>query len=83
MVSKALRPKVIIVGAGIGGLVLAILLEQAGVPYEILERATVVKPLGTSLKLRYTKLYQYSLYETFKLDETMICQDRLWLLESM
>ncbi|KAF9936995.1 hypothetical protein BGZ67_001821 [Mortierella alpina] len=51
MAPTAVKPKVIIVGAGIGGLVLAILLEQAGVPYEILERATVVRPLGSALAL--------------------------------
>lgn len=35
-----------ITGAGIGGLFLAILLDKAGIPYEIYERAAVVKPLG-------------------------------------
>lgn len=37
---------VLIVGAGLGGLLLGALLEKAGVPYNIFERATVVKPLG-------------------------------------
>jgi 2-polyprenyl-6-methoxyphenol hydroxylase-like FAD-dependent oxidoreductase len=41
-------PSVIIVGAGLGGLMLAILLEQINVPYHIFERATKVKPLGTA-----------------------------------
>lgn len=39
-------PKVLIVGAGLGGVTLAILLEKAGVPYEVFERAAAVKPLG-------------------------------------
>lgn len=40
------RPKVLIVGAGLGGVVLGAFLEKAGVPYEIYERAAIVKPLG-------------------------------------
>ena len=40
------RPKVLIAGAGIGGLTLALLLKKAGVRFQILERATEIKPLG-------------------------------------
>lgn len=43
------RPKVIIVGAGLGGVVLGALLEKAGADYDIYERATIVKPLGKVL----------------------------------
>ncbi|KAF9405103.1 hypothetical protein BGZ94_003763, partial [Podila epigama] len=39
------KNKVIIVGAGLGGIMLGICLEKAGIPYEIFERAAVVKPL--------------------------------------
>ncbi|KAF9358948.1 hypothetical protein BGX26_000554 [Mortierella sp. AD094] len=39
-------PKVLISGAGIGGLFLAIVLEKAGIPYHIYERAPFIKPLG-------------------------------------
>ncbi|KAF9100434.1 hypothetical protein BGX27_000407 [Mortierella sp. AM989] len=42
-------PEVLIVGAGIGGLMLAILLEQINIPYHIYERAKEVKPLGSAL----------------------------------
>lgn len=42
----AKRPKVLIVGAGLGGLTLGMLLHKANIPFEIYERATVVKPLG-------------------------------------
>jgi len=41
--------KVLIVGAGLGGITLGIFLEKAGIPYEIYERAKVVKPLGKEL----------------------------------
>lgn len=44
-------PTVLIVGAGIAGLLLAILLDQIDVPYQIFERAAVVKPLGTPTQL--------------------------------
>ncbi|KAG0376826.1 hypothetical protein BGX24_007169, partial [Mortierella sp. AD032] len=38
-------PRVLIVGAGLGGLFLGILLEEAGIPYEIFERTQEIKPL--------------------------------------
>ena len=40
------RPKVLIVGGGLGGLTLGILLHKAGIPFEIYERVTEVKPFG-------------------------------------
>lgn len=40
------NPHVLIVGAGLGGLMLAILLDKAGIPYEIFERTREVRPLG-------------------------------------
>ncbi|KAG0204436.1 hypothetical protein BGX28_003618 [Mortierella sp. GBA30] len=45
------KPRVIIVGAGIGGVTLAILLQKAGIPYDIFERTTDVKPLGSAISL--------------------------------
>ncbi|KAF9953913.1 hypothetical protein BGZ72_005071 [Mortierella alpina] len=47
----ATPPRVIIVGAGIGGVFLGILLERANIPYEIYERATSVKQLGAIMSL--------------------------------
>ncbi|KAF9118552.1 hypothetical protein BG015_006585, partial [Linnemannia schmuckeri] len=38
-------PRVLIVGAGLAGLFVGCLLERAGIPYEIFERAAEVKPL--------------------------------------
>ncbi|KAG0204210.1 hypothetical protein BGX33_008652 [Mortierella sp. NVP41] len=43
------RPKVLIVGAGLGGLTLGMLLQKADIPYEIYERAMQVKPLGSAM----------------------------------
>ncbi|KAG0354423.1 hypothetical protein BC939DRAFT_493328 [Gamsiella multidivaricata] len=44
-------PRVMIVGAGIAGVFLAILLDRANIPYEIFERATSVKQLGAVMSL--------------------------------
>ncbi|KAG0249955.1 hypothetical protein BG011_008779 [Mortierella polycephala] len=40
------NPKVMIVGAGIGGLMLALLLEKAGIRYDVFERSATLKPYG-------------------------------------
>ena len=45
-VSPGAKPHVVIVGAGIGGLTLALLLERAGVSYVVLEKTSSIKPLG-------------------------------------
>lgn len=39
-------PRVLIAGAGLAGLFLGILLEKAGIPYEIFERSVQIRPLG-------------------------------------
>ncbi|KAF9935641.1 hypothetical protein BGZ65_003183 [Modicella reniformis] len=44
-------PKVLISGAGLSGLFLAILLEKASISYHVYERAPTLKPLGASLGL--------------------------------
>jgi 2-polyprenyl-6-methoxyphenol hydroxylase-like FAD-dependent oxidoreductase len=48
-VMYAERPKVLIAGAGLGGLTLGMLLHKANIPFEIYERAAEVKPLGKCL----------------------------------
>jgi 2-polyprenyl-6-methoxyphenol hydroxylase-like FAD-dependent oxidoreductase len=42
----AKRPKVLIVGAGLGGLTLGMLLHKADIPFEIYERVLEAKPFG-------------------------------------
>ncbi|KAG0279759.1 hypothetical protein BGZ95_000291 [Linnemannia exigua] len=64
----AKRPKVLIVGAGLGGLTLAAILQKSDIPYEIFERAPQVKPLGSAMTLNATVaplLYQLGIAEEF------------------
>ncbi|KAF9921141.1 hypothetical protein FBU30_008877 [Linnemannia zychae] len=43
--------RVIIVGGGLAGLMMGIMLDQAGIDYHILEQASRLRPLGTSISL--------------------------------
>ncbi|KAG0044373.1 hypothetical protein BGZ83_010408 [Gryganskiella cystojenkinii] len=54
--TKPEPPCVLIVGAGLGGLMLAALLEKAGIEYHVFERATKVKPLGSAMSIGPTIL---------------------------
>ncbi|KAG0030241.1 hypothetical protein BGZ82_007513 [Podila clonocystis] len=45
------KPRVMIVGAGLGGVTLALLLERANCKYALFERAVEVKPLGSAISL--------------------------------
>ncbi|KAG0375313.1 hypothetical protein BGX24_009271, partial [Mortierella sp. AD032] len=53
-VMHAKRPKVLIVGAGLGGLTLGMILQKANIPFEIIERASEVKPLGSGIGINCT-----------------------------
>ncbi|KAF9200244.1 hypothetical protein BGZ49_009546 [Haplosporangium sp. Z 27] len=44
-----ISPQVLIVGAGLGGLMLGAILETANINYHILERAAEVRPLGSAI----------------------------------
>ncbi|KAF9920385.1 hypothetical protein FBU30_009794 [Linnemannia zychae] len=46
--------KVLIVGAGLGGLTLAMILQKAGIPYEVYERADEARQLGSGITLNAT-----------------------------
>lgn len=50
-IPESAPPKVMIVGAGIAGLLLGILLDKAGVPFHIYERSATIKPLGALMSL--------------------------------
>ncbi|KAF9949417.1 hypothetical protein BGZ65_007346, partial [Modicella reniformis] len=43
--------KVLIAGGGLGGLVLAILLQRAGIDYLILEQSVIIRPFGCIIVL--------------------------------
>ncbi|KAI7816519.1 hypothetical protein BC939DRAFT_468811 [Gamsiella multidivaricata] len=43
--------RVIIIGGGLAGLVMGIMLDRAGIDYHILEQASRLRPLGTSISL--------------------------------
>ncbi|KAF9906106.1 hypothetical protein EC991_000974 [Linnemannia zychae] len=67
--SDGKNPHVMIVGAGLAGLFLAILLDKAGIPYQIFERAREVKPLGAVMSLNagiLPAIEQLGLYEELK-----------------
>lgn len=58
------KPTVLIVGAGLGGVMLGALLEKADIPYLIVERAITVKPLGnvTATPIFYVPLMHTPLF---------------------
>ncbi|KAF9908478.1 hypothetical protein BX616_000136, partial [Lobosporangium transversale] len=53
------KARVIIVGAGIGGIVFAALMEKAGIEYQVLERAAKVIPLGSALSFGPNVMYLF------------------------
>jgi 2-polyprenyl-6-methoxyphenol hydroxylase-like FAD-dependent oxidoreductase len=63
------EPKVLIAGAGIAGLFTAILLEKAGIEYEIFERSAQVRQLGSAVGLGFNVMPvmdQLGLFEELK-----------------
>ncbi|KAF9365294.1 hypothetical protein BGX34_010600 [Mortierella sp. NVP85] len=63
------EPKVLIAGAGIAGLFTAILLDKAGIEYEIFERSAQVRQLGSAVGLGFNVMPvmdQLGLFEELK-----------------
>ncbi|KAF9935141.1 hypothetical protein FBU30_007520 [Linnemannia zychae] len=66
--SQSDKPTVLIVGAGMGGLMLGALLEKSNIPYLIFERTVTVKPLGSAMAVGPTLLplfQQLGIYDEF------------------
>ncbi|KAF9435170.1 hypothetical protein BGZ76_006775 [Entomortierella beljakovae] len=60
------RPEILIIGAGIAGLMMGILCESIGIKYHIYERASEVKPLGSAMALgvvNFVALEQLGIYD--------------------
>ncbi|KAG0337538.1 hypothetical protein BG000_005285 [Podila horticola] len=79
-------PAIVIVGAGIAGLTLAIMLERAGMPrYVVLERHASLKPLGSALLLSAMSLRCFDqlglLPEIIKISKPQV--GSVWLDEHM
>ncbi|KAG0258577.1 hypothetical protein BG011_003206 [Mortierella polycephala] len=51
MSTEPFKPKVLIIGAGLGGLTLGAILERAEIPYEIYEKAHALKPVGSAISI--------------------------------
>ncbi|KAF9919645.1 hypothetical protein FBU30_010715 [Linnemannia zychae] len=69
------KPKILIAGAGIGGLTLALILEKAGYEYEVYERASEIKPLGAAMSFSHNvapAMIQLGIYDDFlRISKTM------------
>ncbi|KAK3830616.1 MAG: hypothetical protein J3R72DRAFT_495925 [Linnemannia gamsii] len=62
------KPTVLIVGAGLGGLIFGALLEKQGLPYAIFERASAAKPIGSAMSVGPVLLpifQQLGIYDEF------------------
>ncbi|KAF9185605.1 hypothetical protein BGZ51_002542 [Haplosporangium sp. Z 767] len=57
MDTEGFRPHIMIVGAGLGGLTLAAILEHTDIPYTVYEKAPLVKPVGSAIVLGANVMY--------------------------
>ncbi|KAG0257353.1 hypothetical protein DFQ27_005185 [Actinomortierella ambigua] len=67
--------KVLLVGGGIGSLTLALLLERANIDYEIYERASEVKPLGSAITFGpgiLATFKQLGIYDEYAANSTIV-----------
>lgn len=59
---------VMIVGAGLGGLTLALLLEKAKINYHVYEKAAEVKPLGMIISISLSNDLILCTFPTYRLE---------------
>lgn len=80
------RPKVLIIGAGLGGLTLGMLLHKANISFDIFERASEVKNIGKyslfqgtvhTAQLYLTLVPHCSLFYLIRLRDDADIDDRL------
>ncbi|KAF9972260.1 hypothetical protein BGZ73_004664 [Actinomortierella ambigua] len=67
--------KVLLVGGGIGSLTLALLLERANIEYEIYERASEVRPLGSAITFGpgiLATFKQLGIYDDYAANSTIV-----------
>ncbi|KAF9924522.1 hypothetical protein FBU30_005542 [Linnemannia zychae] len=85
-------PKVIIAGAGLSGLTMAILLEKAGIEYQVLERSSnVQQPLGGAIILSFNLMplmEQLGLLDqieaiSFPIETTMIYKEDMEVIREL
>lgn len=85
-------PKVIIAGAGLAGLTMAILLEKAGIEYQVLERSSEVQQtLGGAIILSFNVMplmEQFGVLEqieaiSFPIETTMIYKEDMEVIREI
>ena len=79
--NAAANPSIIIVGAGIGGLTLALTLHQIGVSCVVLEQAPALGPLGVGINIQPNavgELYNLGIDEAALADIGIPCRE--WAL---
>lgn len=75
------KPTVLIVGAGLGGLTMAILLERAGFEYRIFEQSEEFRPYGSAVGLGFNimpLMEQLGLLEEIRAVSKIIEVTALW-----
>ncbi|KAF9407894.1 hypothetical protein BGZ94_002524 [Podila epigama] len=80
-VSIKRKPKVLIAGGGLGGLMLAILLHKAEIHFEVFEKSHDIKPFGSAITLgagMAALFQQLGLYEDFIRVAKPYCQTQVY-----
>ncbi|KAF9152046.1 hypothetical protein BG015_005872 [Linnemannia schmuckeri] len=69
MTTANYKPTVLIVGAGLGGLMLGALLEKIDIPYIIFERTSLIRPLGSAISIGSPIL---ALFQQLGIDDELV-----------